>query len=114
MNLDYLSYMDSYTLQHPNQKNTAGGGRALGGDVGPGRDYVVGENGPEILRMGSNRGTIIPTGRARSQPYQPASSMITIQQPIVLNIGGYQAGTAMMKIMVDPMQHQARRSILRR
>ena len=38
-----------------------GGGRATGGPVLPGRDYVVGERGREILRMStSGSGTIIP------------------------------------------------------
>lgn len=36
------------------------GARAGGGDVMAGRDYLVGEQGPEILRMGSRSGTIIP------------------------------------------------------
>ena len=34
--------------------------RALGGPVLPGRDYIVGERGPELLRMGSARGAVIP------------------------------------------------------
>jgi len=36
------------------------GARAKGGDVLPHRDYLVGEEGPEILRMGSRSGTIVP------------------------------------------------------
>lgn len=35
-------------------------GRAGGGPVDAGRDYVVGERGPEILRMGNRGGTIVP------------------------------------------------------
>lgn len=40
----------------------AGGfsGRASGGPVSPGQTYIVGEHGPEILQMGSDRGIIIP------------------------------------------------------
>jgi hypothetical protein len=34
--------------------------RAAGGPVLPGGTYLVGENGPEWLRMGSNSGTVIP------------------------------------------------------
>jgi hypothetical protein len=34
--------------------------RRRGGPVRAGRDYLVGENGPEILRMGSRAGTVIP------------------------------------------------------
>lgn len=36
------------------------GARAKGGPVMAGRDYLVGEEGPEILRMGSRSGTIVP------------------------------------------------------
>lgn len=49
------------------------GGRAAGGPVAAGASYVVGERGPEILRMGGRSGTVIPnhalSGRvAGSQP----------------------------------------------
>jgi hypothetical protein len=40
--------------------NSWGGARAMGGPVMPGRDYLVGERGPEILRMGGSSGTIVP------------------------------------------------------
>lgn len=43
------------------------GARAWGGDVEPGASYLVGEKGPEVLRMGRQRGTVIPNhelGRA--------------------------------------------------
>lgn len=35
-----------------------GGGRAVGGTVDPWRDYLVGENGPEIMRIGSRGGRV--------------------------------------------------------
>lgn len=38
-----------------------GGGRAAGGSVTPGRYYVVGENGPEVL-VPNSAGTVIPNG----------------------------------------------------
>ena len=37
-----------------------GGGREIGGDVMPMTDYLVGESGPEILRMGRHGGSIVP------------------------------------------------------
>jgi hypothetical protein len=40
-----------------------GGGRAAGGAVSPGHSYVVGENGPEVLNMGSASGRVIANGR---------------------------------------------------
>lgn len=36
------------------------GRRALGGDVAPGGTYLVGENGPEYLKMGATGGTVVP------------------------------------------------------
>ena len=37
-------------------------GRAAGGPVNPGQTYVVGEEGPELLHMGSSSGFIDPNG----------------------------------------------------
>jgi hypothetical protein len=37
-----------------------GGGRAGGGPVSAGTSYLVGEKGPEILRMGSQGGSVVP------------------------------------------------------
>lgn len=39
------------------------GKRAAGGPVTAGGTYLVGENGPELLQMGSGSGTVIPNGR---------------------------------------------------
>lgn len=38
-------------------------GRAKGGSVQPFNDYLVGEEGPEILRMGATGGTVIPNDK---------------------------------------------------
>jgi len=40
--------------------NIFGGGKAMGGPVGANKSYLVGENGPEILRMGNQSGSITP------------------------------------------------------
>lgn len=40
-----------------------GGGRAVGGGVEPFTDYMVGENGPEIVRIGAKGGVVGPGGR---------------------------------------------------
>jgi len=37
-----------------------GGGKAGGGSVMGNTDYLIGEKGPEILRMGSQGGSIVP------------------------------------------------------
>jgi len=47
-------------------KNVFGGGKAAGGSVSAGKSYVVGEKGPEILTMGSNRGFITPNNKMES------------------------------------------------
>ena len=40
-------------------------GRASGGGVNPFSDYLVGEEGPEILRLGKDGGSVISNSRAR-------------------------------------------------
>ena len=40
-----------------------GGGKASGGPVSAGQTYLVGEKGPELLTMGSNRGFITPNNK---------------------------------------------------
>ena len=50
----------SYPLKPP--------GRAAGGPVLSGRDYFVGERGPEVLRMGNTGGTIIPNAGGSGGP----------------------------------------------
>jgi hypothetical protein len=47
--------------------------RAKGGPVGPGRDYLVGEEGPELVTFGA-AGTVIPAGPT-AQLMQPTSSL---------------------------------------
>ena len=56
------------------------GGRALGGDVMPGESYLVGERGPEILRMGRQGGTVIPNSAI-------GGNQVTINQYITLGAG---------------------------
>jgi hypothetical protein len=43
------------------------GARAFGGPVSAGRTYLVGENGPELLRMGSQAGVVIPNHQIAAQ-----------------------------------------------
>lgn len=46
------------------------GARAGGGDVNPYGEYLVGEHGPEILRMGNRPGTILNADDVRKQQQQ--------------------------------------------
>lgn len=64
-----------------------GGARAAGGPVSAGKAYLVGERGPELLRMGGQSGTIVPnhaipnlSGMANSA-LRPAA-----QQPVVIKV----------------------------
>ena len=47
----------------PNVATGINGRRAAGGPVAAGGAYLVGENGPEILQMGSAGGSVIPNSR---------------------------------------------------
>ncbi|KQY71351.1 hypothetical protein ASD52_06630 [Ensifer sp. Root142] len=51
-----------------------GGGRAVGGGVDPWRDYLVGENGPELIRIGSRGGRVGEAGGAMSNSQPTAYS----------------------------------------
>lgn len=44
------------------------GTRASGGPVGAGRSYLVGENGPELLTMGSSSGYVTPSAASAGGP----------------------------------------------
>jgi len=48
---------------------TGGVGRASGGPVLSGSTYLVGERGPELLRMGGSSGMIIPNNRMGGSTY---------------------------------------------
>ena len=44
-------------------KSIFGGGKAAGGPVMPGGTYLVGEKGPELLKMGATGGNIVPNNQ---------------------------------------------------
>lgn len=64
------TWAGSYTGAGSGWVNAVGsildGRRATGGPVYPGGTFLVGENGPEVLRMGNNSGTIVPNNRLAS------------------------------------------------
>lgn len=65
-------------------------GRALGGTVDAGRAYLVGEEGPEVLRMASRSGVISPSG-ASSSGYAGGASTntsvaINVAAPLDANV----------------------------
>jgi hypothetical protein len=53
------------------------GRRASGGPVSAGRDYIVGENGPELLRMGSSAGHVYNASQTASMMSGPSGGGTT-------------------------------------
>lgn len=81
-------------------------GRAAGGPVLPGRMYMVGEKGPELLRMGSSAGTVIANDNIGSavniyQTVQFEGVAVTQQE--------FMQGLAATKNATVQAIHQARR-----
>lgn len=58
------------------------GGRALGGAMNPFASYLVGEDGPEILRMGAQTGHITPMNQEGPQQKKADRSA----RPLIVNI----------------------------
>ena len=57
------------------------GMRASGGPVGANKTYLVGENGPELLRMGSSSGSVVPNSAI-------GGNSVTMQQVFNISDGG--------------------------
>jgi tape measure domain-containing protein len=68
--------------------NSTGGtsGRAIGGPVSAGRDYIVGERGPELFRS-KTPGTIIPNDKLSSYRMSAAASVLRTINLTVNNNG---------------------------
>lgn len=60
-----------------------GGGHAEGGDVTPGKTYLVGEKGPELLKIGAAGGSVIPNGQFGAQRGGNVTVVQNIQTPDV-------------------------------
>lgn len=63
-----------------------GGARAGGGPVAAGKTYLVGERGPELLRMGGQPGTVIPNHGLPEIGGQNMSVARPTQQPVVIKV----------------------------
>lgn len=62
----------------------------MGGPVQPNRDYLVGERGPEILRMGSGYGQVIPNHQLGAV----AGSTVTVGPIYAAQMSAYDIGKA--------------------
>lgn len=58
-----------------------GGGHADGGDVTPGKTYLVGEKGPELLQVGAAGGSIVPNGQFGGGSTSNVTVVQNIQTP---------------------------------
>ena len=76
-------------------RNTNYSGRAMGGPVGAGQTYMVGERGPETFRAPAGGGTIIPNGQGggvnvnftvNAIDAQSFNSAISKQKQTIVNI----------------------------
>ena len=55
------------------------GQRAAGGPVNAGRSYLVGERGPEILRMGGRSGSVVPNDKLGGNVYVTNNAGVDVQ-----------------------------------
>lgn len=75
-----------------------GGGRATGGPVDPGRFYLVGERGPELL-VPRGSGSIVPIGTADSASGRGAAPQVTVN---VINQAGAGVTVRQTGVSWDP------------
>ena len=68
------------------------GRRALGGPVSPFSDYMVGEEGPEILRMGKSGGAITPNPATAARMAGPGRPPVSVS--VSVNFAGDSASKA--------------------
>jgi lambda family phage tail tape measure protein len=72
-----------------------GGGHASGGDVTPGKMYLVGEQGPELLKVGAAGSSIIPNGQFGGGSGSGANVQV-IQNITSPDVGGFKASQAQL------------------
>lgn len=100
----------SYNANYSNEGRNYPAPRAAGGSVEAGRDYWVGEQGPEILRMGRQHGMVVPS--------KVATAGGRLQ--VVMNNSGVQAaareetqtqpdGTQVQRLVIDTVARDIER-----
>lgn len=87
--------------------------RKDGGPVGANRDYLVGERGPEVLRMGSQGGTIIPNHKIGGGDQTVTTNVVINNAPegATVTRSRQQVGDRQFieNIMIDFMQNPSSR-----
>jgi len=72
-----------------------GGGRASGGPVAPNTNYIVGENGPELLSLGSSGGKVYSNSDSKMQSAMSRYSRGARGEGVIAGNGGdTEGGTA--------------------
>lgn len=67
-------------------------GRAAGGPVLPGRQYIVGERGPELLQMGARGGNVVPNHRLGTDTSGIARELARALAGMTVNLDGRRVG----------------------
>lgn len=71
-----------------------GGPKAEGGDVTPGKTYLVGEKGPELLKIGAAGGSIVPNGQIGGGMGGSVTVVQNIQTP---DVDGFKRSSAQIQ-----------------
>jgi TP901 family phage tail tape measure protein len=69
-----------------------GGGRASGGPVAPNTNYIVGENGPELLSMGGSGGKVYSNNDSKMQSAMSRYSRGARGEGVIAGSGGSDSG----------------------
>lgn len=94
-------------------KGGVSGAKASGGPVSAYGDYLVGEQGPEILRMGPQAGTVIPHGAGSDM--SETNRLLREQNELLrASLGGSGSGTgtnAILNTLFESVSRSRRRGI---
>ena len=69
-----------------------GGGKASGGPVAPNTNYIVGENGPELLSMGGSGGKVYSNNDSKMQSAMSRYSRGARGEGVIAGSGGAESG----------------------
>lgn len=83
--------------------------RAAGGPVLPGQTYVVGENGPEVLQMGSTGGHVYSAAQTAAMMGGSAGGTISVSMPPpILNVTVQKTGVRLDDIVMEAVAYNLR------
>lgn len=95
------NYLNDYT------SGTYVSGRAAGGPVHAGQTYVVGENGPEVLQMGSTNGQVY--NAAQTAAWMSGNGSTAMMAPsVTLNVTAQPTGMQLIDVLMEALAYQLR------